>query len=135
MPYCIENNITVLAYSPMAQGILSGKYGPDHSFAKGDHRRKNKLFKPPIFGRVQEALSRLRPIAERHGVSLGNLALAWVMAQPGTCAIAGARNTEQVLENAKAVEISLSGTDLAEMDAIGRTVTDSLDDDPVMWEF
>ena len=135
MPYCIENNITILAYSPMAQGILTGKYGPDHTFAKGDIRRKNKLFKPQIFAQAQEALSRLRLIAKRHGVSLGNLALAWVMAQPGTCAIAGARNAEQVLENAKAVEISLSDIDLAEMDTIGRMVTDSLDDDPIMWEF
>jgi len=135
MPYCIENNITILAYSPMAQGILTGRYGPDHTFAKGDHRSKNKLFKPENFRRVQQALSMLKPIAERHGASLGQLALAWVMAQPGTCAIAGARNAEQVLENAKAVEISLSEADLAEMDAIGRTVTDSLDDDPVMWEF
>jgi aryl-alcohol dehydrogenase-like predicted oxidoreductase len=135
MPYCIENNITILAYSPMAQGILTGKYGPDHSFAKGDHRHKNKLFKPQIFRRVQEALSGLRPIAERYGTSLGNLALAWVMAQPGTCAIAGARNSEQVLENAKAAEIILSDVDLAEMDAIGRSVTDSLDEDPVMWDF
>jgi aryl-alcohol dehydrogenase-like predicted oxidoreductase len=134
MPYCIENNITILAYSSMAQGILTGRYGP-HSFAKGDHRRKNKLLSPENFGRVQEALSRLRPIAERQGVSLGNLALAWVMAQPGTCAIAGARNVEQVLENAKAAEINLCDRDLAEMDAIGRTVTDNLDDDPVMWEF
>ena len=135
MPYCIENNITILAYSSMAQGILTGRYGFDHSFVKGDHRRKNKLFKPENFVRVQEALSRLRPIAEKYGISLGNLALAWVMAQPGTCAIAGARSAEQVLENAKAVEINLSSEDFLEMDAIGRTVTDNLDDDPVMWEF
>ena len=40
MPYCIENNITILAYSSMAQGILTGKFGPDHKFAKGDHRSK-----------------------------------------------------------------------------------------------
>ena len=46
VPYCVENNITILAYSSMAQGLLTGKFGPDHKFMKGDHRAKNKLFKP-----------------------------------------------------------------------------------------
>ena len=46
LPYCRKNNITVLAYSSMAQGLLTGKFGPDHTFAKGDHRFRNKLFQP-----------------------------------------------------------------------------------------
>ncbi len=133
MPYCIEKNITIFAYSSLAQGLLTGKFGPDHKFAKGDHRSKNKLFKPENYQRVQQALAKLRPLANRHKVSLGQLALAWVTAQPGTCAIAGARNAEQVLQNAKASEVHLSAEDLAEMDVIGRIVTDHLDDNPVMW--
>ncbi len=135
MPYCNANNITILAYSPLAQGLLTGKFGPDHKFAKGDHRSKNRLFKPENYRRVQQAQGKLLTIAERHRVSLARLALAWVIAQPGTSAIAGARNTEQVRDNAKAAEVRLSPDDLAEIDAIGRTVTDPLDDDPVMWEF
>jgi aryl-alcohol dehydrogenase-like predicted oxidoreductase len=135
MPYCNANNITILAYSPLAQGLLTGKFGPDHKFAKGDHRSKNRLFKPENYRRVQEAQGKLLTIAERHKVSLARLALAWVIAQPGTSAIAGARNAEQVRDNAKAAEVRLSPNDLAEIDAIGRTVTDPLDDDPVMWEF
>ncbi len=135
MPYCVDNNITILAYSPLAQGLLTGKFGPDHKFAKGDHRSKNRLFKPKNYQRVQQALSRLSTIADRHEVSLAQIALAWVIAQPRTCAIAGARNAEQVLDNAKAVEVTLSSDDLAEIDAIGRAVTDQLGADPVMWEF
>ncbi len=135
MPYCIENNITILAYSSMAQGILTGKFGPDHKFAKGDHRSKHKLFKLENFKRVQQALNRLRPIADRYGFSLGQLALAWVIAHQGVCAIAGARNAEQVLQNAKATEGHLSETDLKEMDTISRSVTDCLDANPIMWEF
>lgn len=135
MPYCIENKITILAYSSMAQGILTGKFGPDHKFAKGDHRSNNKLFKRENFTRVQQALNRLRPIADRYDFSLGQLALAWVIAHQGVCAIAGARNTDQVLQNAKATEGHLSETDLKEMDTISRTVTDCLDANPVMWEF
>lgn len=135
MPFCIENNITILAYSSMAQGILTGKFGPHHKFAKGDHRFRHKLFKPENFERVQRALSRLRPIADRHRVSLGQLALAWVIAQQGVCAIAGARNVDQVLQNAKATDVHLSANDLKELDAIGRSVTDHLNNNPVMWEF
>lgn len=135
MPYCVKNNITLLAYSPMAQGLLTGKFGPDHKFDRGDHREQNKLFKPQNYLRAQQALEKLRPIAQRHGVSLGQLALAWVMHQPMTCAIAGARNANQATQNAEAVKIKLPKADLAEMDTIGRTVTDHLDDNPILWSF
>jgi aryl-alcohol dehydrogenase-like predicted oxidoreductase len=133
--YCVDNNITVLAYSSLAQGLLTGKFGPDHEFARGDHRARNRLFQADNYQRVQKALENLRPIAGRYGVSLAQLALAWLIAQPQTCAIAGARNTEQVLDNAKAANIQLLVEDLEEIDRIGRTVTDHLDDNPVMWEF
>lgn len=135
MPYCVENNITILAYSPLAQGLLTGKFGPDHRFQKGDHRAENKLFKGEHFARAQEALARLRPIAERNKASLAQIALFWVISRPQTCAIAGARNQEQVLANARAASLTLSEQDLEEMTAIGRMVTDHLDESPVMWEF
>jgi len=135
MPYCRGNDITLLAYSSMAQGLLTGKFGKDHKFARGDHRARNKLFGKDHAQRVQRALDELHPIAERHGITLGQLALAWVIGQPGTCAIAGARNAEQVVENAKAAEVRLTPSDLAEMDAIGRRVTDQLDANPVLWNF
>ncbi|WP_333467063.1 aldo/keto reductase [Microcoleus sp. herbarium12] len=84
---------------------------------------------------MQTALNQLRPIADRHQTSLGNLALAWLIAQPQTNAIVGARNAEQAADNPKAAEVKLSQEDLKEIDAIGRTVTDNLDDNPVMWNF
>jgi myo-inositol catabolism protein IolS len=77
----------------------------------------------------------LKPIADARGVSLGQLALAWVIAQPNSCAIAGARNAEQSVMNAAAAEIVLTEEELAQMDRIGRSVTDHLDDDPVMWKW
>lgn len=135
MDYCLANGITILAYSPMAQGLLTGKFGPGHQFAKGDHRAKSKLFKPEIYQKVQNALKALRPIAARKGVSLGQLALAWVISHPNTCAIAGARNAEQIQESADAATIELSAQDLDEMDRISRMVTDSLPPDPVLWNF
>ena len=133
MSYCRENNITILSYAPMAQGLLTGKFASGHEFEKGDHRVKNKLFEPENFQRVQQALGRLRPIAEENAVSLAQLALAWVTSHAGTCAIAGARNADQVVQNSRAAEVALSDIDLTRMDEIGRLVTDYLDDNPVMW--
>jgi myo-inositol catabolism protein IolS len=135
MPYCIEENITILAYSSLAQGILAGKFGPNPTFAEGDHRAKNRLFQPENYHRVQAALERLRPLAEAQGCTLAQLALSWLIAQPQTHAIAGARNAEQAVANAKATEVQLSPEQLQEIDAIGRSVTDPLDNNPVMWNF
>ena len=133
MPYCLDNDISILAYSPMAQGLLTGKFGPDHRFTKGDHRATNRLFQPEHYARVQNALSRLKPLAESKGITPGQLALAWVIAQPSIAAIAGARNEQQVVQNAAAMQIKLTDDDLTALDRIGRTVTDHLDDNPVPW--
>lgn len=133
MAYCIDNTISILAYAPMAQGLLTGKFGPNHKFKKGDHRAKNKLFQPQNYRRAQQALARLRSIADQLAVNLGQLALAWVASHPGVCAIAGARNAQQATLNARAADISLTADTLAQLDQIGRLVTDYLDENPVMW--
>lgn len=135
LPYCAANDITVLAYSPMAQGILAGRFGADPVFEPGDHRRGHRLFSPDTYPQVLKAVEELRPIARRHGVSLAQLALAWVMSHPNTCAIAGARNPAQAVENAGAMKVELSASDLAEMEAVSRPVTERLDDNPVQWNF
>ncbi|NJK48404.1 aldo/keto reductase [Candidatus Gracilibacteria bacterium] len=135
MPYCIENNISLLAYSPLAQGLLTGKFGKDHKFAEGDHRAKNKLFNGENYQRAQNAIAQLRPIAERHHCILAQLSLAWLIAQPQTNAIVGARHAEQASDNAKATEVVLSPEEIQEIDKIGRQVTDYLDNNPVMWDF
>ncbi|NOQ19492.1 MAG: aldo/keto reductase [Desulfobacterales bacterium] len=135
MPYCLKNNITILAYSSMAQGLLTGKFGPDHQFAKGDHRFRNKLFQPANYKRVQIALDNLLPIANANNITLGQLALAWIISQEGVCAIAGARNAEQATQNAQAGSIYLSDQDQADINKTGKMVTDHLDDDPVMWKW
>ncbi|MEW5861851.1 MAG: aldo/keto reductase [Cyanobacteriota bacterium] len=135
MPYCVENKISILAYSSLAQGLLTGKFGSDHQFDPADNRAKNKLFQGENYERAQQALDKLRPIAERHQCSLAQLALAWLIAQPQANAIAGARNAQQAVDNAKAGDIQLSADELQEIDAIGRIVTDRLDDSPIMWNW
>ncbi|MBE9191268.1 aldo/keto reductase [Gloeocapsopsis crepidinum LEGE 06123] len=135
MPYCIEHNISILAYSPLAQGLLTGKFGRDHQFDPQDNRAKNKLFQGENYERAQQALEKLRPIADRHQASLASLAIAWLIAQPQSQAIVGARTAEQAVGNAKAATVQLSPEELAEIDAIGRIVTDHLDENPVMWNW
>lgn len=135
MPYCTENNISIIAYSPLAQGLLTGKFGSGHEFAAGDHRSKNKLFQGDNYQRAQQALTQLRPIADLHNCTLGQLALAWLISQPQTSAIAGFRSAEQALDNAKAMDIKLSNEEIQQIDRIGRQVTDFIDDNPVMWKW
>ncbi len=133
MPFCIENDLSILAYSSLAQGLLTGKFDLDHDFPKGDVRASNRLFQGDLYQRAQAALAELRPIAERYQTTLGNLCLAWLIAQPQTCAIVGARNAAQSIENALAADLSLDPEDIAEMDAIAFSVTDHIDENPVMW--
>ena len=133
--WCRQHQVTLLAYSPMAQGLLTGKFGPDHRFAKGDHRSGNRLFDPTVTPQAQKALEALRPIADRKGISMAQLALAWVIAKPGVCAIAGVRNAEQASDNAGAGDIVLSEAELDQMDHISRPVVELIDDDPVLWRW
>jgi len=135
MPYCIENNISILAYSPLAQGLLTGKFDGSHKFYLDANRANNKLFQQENMKRAQVALDKLRPIAESHQCTLAQLSLAWVIAQPNSNAIAGARSAEHIIANAKAAEVKLSQDELQEIEAIGRIVTSHQDNNPVMWNF
>ncbi|PQL93060.1 aldo/keto reductase [Apibacter adventoris] len=113
IPYCIKNNKSILAYSPMERGLLTGKIKPDHIFAAGDGRSNMKIYRPENIQKVNEFLNRIKPIAEEHGATLAQLVLNWTIKQPGiTIALAGARNAEQALQNAKAAEITLTQEDI-----------------------
>lgn len=137
--FCRDHRISILAYSPLAQGLLTGKFRRGHCFAEGDHRVANKLFKGETYERTQVALEKLQSIADRYQTSLGNLALAWLIFEsvdrPFVHAIAGARNAQQSTENAQAGNIKLLAADWLKIEAIGKTVTDYLDDTPIMWDF
>jgi myo-inositol catabolism protein IolS len=133
VPFCRARTITILAYSPLAQGILTGKIRSGHVFAKGDHRRRNRLLAPENKENVQKALDLLLPMAESKNVTPARLALSWVIHQEGVCAVAGARNASQVSDNARASDLVLSESDLQKLDRISAMVTSGLDDDPVQW--
>jgi aryl-alcohol dehydrogenase-like predicted oxidoreductase len=114
LPWCQREQVGVIAYSPMARGLLSGKFGAQHHFPANDHRGGLRWFKPETLPRIQAALEKARPMASAYGVSLANLAVAWVTAAPGvTAAIVGARDAAQATENARAASVRLSASDRA----------------------
>jgi myo-inositol catabolism protein IolS len=130
-PWCQAQGIRILAYSPLGQGILTGRFGPGHRF--DDNRKDNLLFASPHVERGHSALQELQPIADRLGISLTQLAIAWVIAQPLTHAVVGARNAAQIQQTAAAANVVLSSEDLERIDEIGRRVSDPLMDVAVPW--
>ncbi len=100
LPACRKHRLRFLAYRPLASGLLSGKYGAAPTFADGDHRSRIYWFKGREFERRQRVIERLRPIANRLGLTLAALALAWVYSQHDVgVVLAGARSVEQVNQN------------------------------------
>ena len=98
----------------MARGLLSGSLGPDRALAMDDHRRATLAFSVENRRLVQNFLSAIQPVADRHTLTLGQLALAWVVNQPGNIiALAGARNVRQAQENTRAGSVILDAADLA----------------------
>lgn len=124
---CRRHDLGVLAYSPLAQGLLTGKFNHGNRPGEGDNRAGNALFQDPVFDKALAAVDQLRPMAEKYGISMSQLALAWVLHQPGmTSVIAGARTAAQARDNAHAAEVQLEAADVAAIDRIGRAVSDTL---------
>jgi len=112
LPYCREHRIAVLAYSPLAMGLLTGKMGPDREFAAGDIRGKRPRFSPENRTKVASMLNEIQPIAQRHKLTLTQLVIAWTASQPGlTHVLCGARTPEQANENAVAGSVELPAAD------------------------
>jgi aryl-alcohol dehydrogenase-like predicted oxidoreductase len=117
LPYCREHNVAMLAYSPLAQGLLTGKITPERQFNEGDQRLWSRRFSVENRTKILDMLSKYSHIAEEHRITLAQLAIAWTIAQPGlTHALVGARNATQALENAAAGDVVLSSDELKEID-------------------
>lgn len=113
LPYSADNNMAFLAYSPIAQGLLTGKVGPERRFPENDLRATSPLFTVENRTKVAAMLKEFEPITNDHGISLAQLAIAWTVHQHGcTHALVGARTPEQAVENAKAGEVALSDDEI-----------------------
>lgn len=118
IPFCRKRKVSFLAYSPLANGLLTGKIGPDREFGEGDLRRGNPRFSVENRKRIADLLEEFQPIADSRGISLTQLVIAWTLAQPGvTHALVGIRNPEQAVANARAGEVRLSHEELDRVDA------------------
>ena len=107
VPYTLEKNIGVIAYSPMERGLLTGKYFKDAKLKSDDHR--NGYFGQFAAESVKTFLDKIEPIAQNKNASLSLLVLRWTTLQPGiSVVLAGARNASQAIENAKATDILIS---------------------------
>jgi aryl-alcohol dehydrogenase-like predicted oxidoreductase len=124
-PLCAANGISQIVWSPLAQGVLTGKYEPGEKPAKGTRAASRSMGWAMDSFREDEtlhAVQRLRPIADGLGLTMAQLALAWVLREPNVaCAIIGASRPEQVEENAAASGIEL---DEATLQAIDDAVAD-----------
>jgi aryl-alcohol dehydrogenase-like predicted oxidoreductase len=113
VPHCIENKIGILAYSPLQRGLLAGKIKPGHKFNEGDTRPSTMYYKEPNLSRIIAFTEKLSKLADERNVTLSQIVLNWTVRQTGiTCALAGARNSQQVLENVKATQFHLSDEEI-----------------------
>ena len=113
VPYCAEHNIGILAYSPLQRGLLTGKMAKGYHFNHGDTRPMTGYYREPNFSRILDFIETIRPIAQNHKATVGQVVINWTLQQPGiTSALVGARNRTQVMENIKALEVSLSMNDM-----------------------
>lgn len=113
VPYCLENNKGILAYSPLHRGLLTGKFKPGHHYNEGDTRETNRFYTADNITRTNEFLDKIRPLAAAKNISLAQLVIAWTLVQPGiTIALVGARNAEQAVQNAKAANVVLSAEEI-----------------------
>lgn len=121
LPYCAANNIGVIVYSPMQAGLLTGKFSHERlaALAPDDWRRNNPYFQEPSFSVTLELVDQLQPLAKRHGRTVAQLALAWVLRRPEvTAAIVGARHPSQIEETALAGGWVLSEEEVSEIEAL-----------------
>ena len=135
LPYCQRHGIGVMAYSGLAQGLLSGHLSRETSFPEGDNRPTTVLFQPGTYERCLDAVEALRPIAARAGLTVAQLAIAWLLARPGvSAALVGARTVPEIEENVVAATKQVSAEELAAADAVTREVFESLPRVPDMFQ-
>jgi aryl-alcohol dehydrogenase-like predicted oxidoreductase len=117
-PLLQSENVGLMVWSPLAGGLLSGKYGRNTQAEEGS-RRVSFDFPPVNRDRAYDCIDAMQLIADHHGVSVAQVALAWLLHQPVvTSVIIGAKKVEQLTDNLSATELTLSGEELASIDKV-----------------
>jgi aryl-alcohol dehydrogenase-like predicted oxidoreductase len=119
LPYCQQRGIGVLAHSPLAKGLLTGRYQPGHVFAPDDERAQMARFQGDEFSRSVARTAPLSRWAQERGHTLLELAIAWVLSHPAvTVCLCGAKSPEQVDDHVRAASWELSTEDRGELDRL-----------------
>lgn len=120
MPMMASEGVGLMVWSPLAGGLLSGKYSRDDEKA-GQGRRATFDFPPVERDRGYAVIDAMRPMAEERGVSVAQIAIAWLLHQPVvTSVIIGAKRSEQLTDNIAATKVVLTSDELATLDAVSR---------------
>lgn len=115
-PYTLKKNISFVPYFPLASGLLAGKYNKDTKFSEGDLRLKKPHFKPDIYFDILEKVEKLKSMAESHQVELAQLVLATYLHHEAIdVIIPGAKKSDQIRENIKAANVSLTEEELKQI--------------------
>ncbi|HWX53281.1 MAG TPA: aldo/keto reductase [Verrucomicrobiae bacterium] len=118
LPFALQNNIGVIAYSPLYSGLLSGKMTRERvaRFPEDDWRKNNRNFKEPLLSRNLRLAKRLGEIGRRHGFTAGEVAISWTLSNPAvTGSIVGVRKPQQVADVLGSAEYRLSASELLEI--------------------
>jgi aryl-alcohol dehydrogenase-like predicted oxidoreductase len=119
IPLCEEEGIGILAHSPLAKGLLTGKYTPDHKFAADDERSGFARFQNEMFAEYLGVADQLAEVAHAKGLSLIQTAIAWLLRLPAiTCVLVGAKSPSQVEDHLGAVGVTFSDDELARIEEI-----------------
>jgi aryl-alcohol dehydrogenase-like predicted oxidoreductase len=121
LPYCGEQQIGVIVYSPMASGLLSGRMTRERALGlpDDDWRRRNPEFQEPRLTRNLAVVARLQELADNRGVTAGAVAIAWVLRHAAvTGAIVGARRPDQIEEIVVAADVQLADDEAAELEQL-----------------
>jgi aryl-alcohol dehydrogenase-like predicted oxidoreductase len=137
IPYCIENEISVVTYSSLAEGTLTGKFPKDVKFEEGDHRGEETVyFEEGTWPKVYAGVEKLKQVADQCNLPVMYLGIQWLASRLGVKSILiGARNAQQARQNAKALDNPVDEDTLHRVDAIGEEVFAILPDTGNIFRF
>jgi aryl-alcohol dehydrogenase-like predicted oxidoreductase len=119
VPFCERESIGILGHSPLAKGLLTGKYKPGDQFPEDDERARFPRFQGGLFARYLVVADRLKTVADAKGLTMVQFAIAWQLRLPAiTCVLVGAKNAEQAIEYTGAVGVTFTPDELQQIETI-----------------
>lgn len=128
LPVCRANNVSMLSYSSLALGLLSGKIDAERKFEGDDQRKENPRFSTTNRVKIMDLMDEITPVCDAHSATKAQTIIAWTLQQPGiTFSLCGARNPQHAKENAKAGALNLTPEDIDMINSAARTHLTDLD--------